>query len=224
MLPLIFLPPFFITHVKGPVQEPAPIFRQFSPGESLTYKLDVDVPAQKEHISATIHWHVTTITREMATVHLTLDDAIGKDDKNGVQAMPPVAPVDWEFRKSGMSSSASLKGDAFPYSLLCLASYLPSTLTPSHGFNVDWSSKDGSMKVAGSGSSGGLQDMDGGKAATLKLNITITGSKQMSPSGTFQMANSSWIDPANGRLLKADGTLTIEKVTASYSLKQVKTP
>ena len=185
--------------------------RTYKVGDELNYVLSMSSGTQAMHIGAKIHVKTVALADGgKASQELTATEFSGGPDGAG-----DPEKVTWTFAKDGMAAADfDVQSGRAVYSLLSIVSVLPGSTQPGKEFKINWTSPDKASTVTGTGTYEGIKDVSGKKVAVVKTTLEV------SPSGqTATLHNTSTFDPLTGKLMSADGTVDVQGMQLTLTVK-----
>jgi hypothetical protein len=121
--------------------------------------------------------------------------------------------------KNGFSGDIEVKDESWIFVLLCVSSYLPSNdVEVGKDFNISASGAE--VSISGKGTLSEIVTEEGKKVAVVKLKVNVT-PKSDEPG---EVSVISRFDLETGKLLRAEGKLTVSEGTATFNVKKVAKP
>ncbi len=126
-----------------------------------------------------------------------------------------------DFDKFGMPTAVSVQNGDVIYIFGAAPGYLPNAdVAVGENFDIKWAASDKSFKLEGTGTLVEVLTMDGEKVA--KIQGKVMGTPEGETPG--QVTYTSYVNLETGRLIKAEGKLSLEDQTGKWEVKRLTPP
>ena len=126
-----------------------------------------------------------------------------------------------DFDKFGMPTAVSVQNGDVVYIFGAFPGYLPNAdVAIGDSFDIKWAAADKSFKLEGTGKLVEVLTMDGEKVA--KIEGKVMGTPEGESPG--QVSYTSYVNLETGKLIKAEGKLSLEDQTGKWEVKRLSPP
>jgi hypothetical protein len=206
----------------APVQDTVNLERKYKAGETDRYALtaDLEMGGANARATALIAVKVLKELKEgQAEAEMTAEKFSMSMDDNEMGGDPP-AKFSTKLDRHGLPEQLHVRDESWIYALLSFAAYAPGQAVKDQSFKIDWQTKDGNLKVRGSGKLIELQEEGGEKIAVIKYTVNVK------PEGEDEgdLEYTSKISVSSGKLVSCEGKVAIgsDGMGAKYTIKREK--